>query len=84
MKELQGRMLTGHAIVWDLSCVASPHTNGQNERAIGQMKTILASLVRSHRLSYVEFIAVLSDVEVILNTRPYTSSQTVILRLAFR
>ena len=76
MDELMNRIRTVHNIVWNFSCVSSPHTNGQAERLIGQMKAILTTLTRSRRLTYVEFLSVLSDVESILNSRPYSEQSS--------
>ena len=51
--------------------VGSPHVNGQAERALKAMKKSMAGVALSKRLSYGEFAAMISEVENIMNSRPY-------------
>ena len=66
-----GRVGEEKKIAWEFAPVGSPHVNGQAERAIRAMKKSMAGVAFSKRITYGEFTGLVSEIESIMNSRPY-------------
>ncbi len=71
MEKLMERVGEEKKISWNFAPVGSPHVNRQAERAIKAMKKCMTGVAQSKRVSYSEFAALISEVENIMNSRPY-------------
>ena len=59
-------------IVWHFIIVQSPHQGGLWEAGVREMKRSFKKIIGGHRLRSDDLVNVLTDVEVILNSRPIT------------
>ena len=74
---LMNRVAEERDIEWTFAPVGSPHVNGQAERCVQSMKKAMAGVLQSRRLSFGEMLAVLSEVENIINSRPYSQQDCI-------
>ena len=59
-------------ILWSFNPPAAPHMGGAWERLVRSTKEVMFGLIKDHVLTDLQLLAVLTEVESILNSRPLT------------
>ncbi|XP_063624778.1 uncharacterized protein LOC134796521 [Cydia splendana] len=76
LQRLVGDAATHSEIKFEFNPPGSPHFSGLAEAGIKAVKTHLARVIGSQRLTYEEFLTILTQVEALLNSRPLTPLST--------
>ncbi|XP_063389660.1 uncharacterized protein LOC134675379 [Cydia fagiglandana] len=76
LRRLVGDAATHSEIKFEFNPPGSPHFSGLAEAGIKAVKTHLARVIGSQRLTYEEFLTILTQVEALLNSRPLTPLST--------